>query len=283
MKQAEKLVHVDQHVLQFKDSNSKLSGIWTNDPFTTDKGLGTAEGSIWMTDFSRAAGNVPVLMERHSTPPAADDLDDYDGVIEGTLALPSGKMSVENESGTQATVRVSSGTYRARVYYANKDTCRYDYSDGADHARLVLFRAAPGPVRILKPIENEDDPVREYRGERSEAELGDMLGAESTSHRCVAAVALLRLGRIDRVQGALASSPMSMKRVFTSALWFAGARAEPILATLAKDADADIRTRAAQSLGFLKSRGAKRIVAPLVDDEDEWVRDAAEAVLDALA
>jgi hypothetical protein len=64
---------VDQDVLQFKDAETKLEGIWTNDPFGDDnKGLGVAEGSIWMTDFSRAAVKVPILVEVHSKPPAGE-------------------------------------------------------------------------------------------------------------------------------------------------------------------------------------------------------------------
>ena len=147
MEQSESLVSVDQHVLQFKDAKTKVDGIWTNDPFDDkERGLGIAKGSIWMTHFSRGGGSVPILTEVHSTTPANDDLDDYDGVIEGTLALPSGLMSIENESGSVATVKVPPGVYRVRVHYGNKDTGRYDYADGAEHARLVLFASPEKPV-----------------------------------------------------------------------------------------------------------------------------------------
>jgi hypothetical protein len=281
--ESESLVHVDQHVLQFKDAETKLEGIWTNDPFGDDnKGLGVAEGSIWMTDFSRAAGKVPILVEVHSKPPAGDDLDDYDGVIEGTLALPSGQISIENESGRQAAVKVPPGTYGVRVHYAGKDTCRYDYSDGAEHARLVLFASPAGTVKILKPIENTDDPVREYRGKRTEEDLIKMLDAQSTSHRCVAAIALLRLGHLDRVLNALASSPVAVKRVATSGLWFAGEKAQPQLAVFARDEDGDIRTRAAQSLGFLKSASARPTLEAMLEDDEETVKEAAQAALEEI-
>ena len=281
MEQSESLVSVDQHVLQFKDAKTKVDGIWTNDPFDDkERGLGIAKGSIWMTDFSRGGGSVPILTEVHLATPANDDLDDYDGVIEGTLALPSGLMSIENESGSVATVKVPPGVYRVRVHYGNKDTGRYDYADGAEHARLVLFASPEKPVKVLKPIENEDEPVRQYRGKRSAAELTKMLAAESTSHRCLAAVALLRLGQLDRVLAALDGAPDAVKRVAASALWFAGEPAEPQLAAFAKDKDADTRARAAQSLGFLKSAGAKPILKDMLKDSDANVKNAATSALE---
>ena len=36
------------------------------------------------------------------------------------------------------------GSYRVRVAYANCDSSRYDYADGADHVRLSLWRSRDG-------------------------------------------------------------------------------------------------------------------------------------------
>ncbi len=169
---------------------------------------------------------------------------------------------------------------KAKSAASDKDTGRYDYADGAEHARLVLFASPEKPIEVLKPIENVDEPVRPYRGKRSTAELTKRLAAESTSHRCLAAVALLRLGQLDRVIAALDGSPDAVRRVTASALWFAGEAAQPQLAAFAKDNDTDIRARAAQSLGFLQSAGAKPILKDLLKDSDAKVKNAAQSALE---
>jgi len=279
--QIEHLVWVDQHVVTLKDSTTDWDGAWTNDPFGKENGIGVAEGVVSLVDFARAAGNTPILFEIHPHAPAVDDKDDYDGVLEASIRLPSGTLSLENESGTAATVTLpGAGDWRLRAYFANSDTAQYDYEDGGEHARIVLFPGAPAAIAVLKPRAVEGEVVREYKGGRSDAELEAMLAVPNVSHRCLATVALLQRGKLDAVRAA-ATKPGAVRRIFASTVWFAGAGAEAVLTELANDVDPDVRARSAQSIGFLQAKALLPILETLTQDPDDTVRRyAANAIED---
>ena len=282
--QVEHLVWVDQHVVTLRDADGDWDGRWKNDAFGKERGIGLAEGVISVVDFARAAGGAPLLFEIHSDAPAADDVDDYEGVVEASIHLPSRTISVENERGRVATVLLPSAPgddWRARVYFANGNTARGDYADGGEHVRIALFPAAAAAVDVTKPRTLDGEVVRTYEGTRTEAELLSMLRGPNVSHRCLAAVALLQTGKLEPVVAA-ASEPSSVRRVFASTVWFAGAPAEAILVELAKDADPDIRTRAAQSIGFLRARALRSIVEAMRSDPESSVRRAADGALEDL-
>jgi hypothetical protein len=280
--QIEHLVWVDQHVVTLIDSTIDWNGSWTNDAFGKENGIGVADGVVSLVDFVRAAGNVPILFEIHAAPPGDDDLDDYDGVLEASIRVPSRKLSLENESGSVATVSLpDAADWRLRAYYANGDTARNDYEDGGEHARIVLYPGPSAGIAALKLSNLNGEVARDYSGTRTDAELEAMLAGQNVSHRCLAAVALLRKGKLDSVRAA-ASKPGAVRRVFASTVWFVGVAAETILGELAKDADPDIRTRAAQSIGFLRAKALRSTLDLLEQDADEAVRRAAQCAIKAL-
>ena len=281
IKQFQNSLWVDQHVLTLRDGETDWDGSWTNEDSFGEDGVGVALGVVSMTSFTRAAGHTPVIVELHADAPDESDLDDYNGVVEVDLSLPSGRLVLANENDEIEVAVLEAGIYRARVYYGDDDTCHYDEDDGANHVRVALF---PGPsvgLRVLKAMSNQDDPIEEYTGARSEAQLLQWLGAESTSHRCLATVALLRMGKLDLVAASIESAPPTVGRLFASALGFAGPSAWPFLLDLAKRDDADLRTRTVQSLRMLRTEAAVELVGRLAkDDADDTVRRAAEDVME---
>jgi hypothetical protein len=265
-------------VITLRDGDAGWDGRCTNDPYAGD-GLGIAPGVVSMF-FARAAGKTPIVIELHDSAPGNDDIEDYDGTTEASLALPSGRLVLESEC-DQDEVKLAPGTYRARVYYGNEDTCHYDDEDGANHVRVALFPGIDTPLQVLNPKQkNGDAPVEQYRGGRNEQELMQMLSSISNSHRCLATVALLRLGRLDLAKAAAADAAASVRSVFASALWFAGSDAESPLLEIAQGEDAELRLRAAQSLGMLASPGAESVLQHLQDDPDNNVRRVAESALE---
>jgi hypothetical protein len=250
--QDEQLAWVDQHVLTFKDAAVAWDGSWSNDASFVDDGVGLADGVVSLTSFCRAAGSTPIIVERWPAAPPDDDLDDYDLVVEATLAVPSGELSIENESGEQGKVRIPPGTYRVRAHYANEDSCTYDGDDGANHVRVSLFPEAAAPHVQLRKKELGDTPVRTYIGKRSEVELISMLEGGNISHGCLAAVALVRLAKLAPLRERAGHVPLSVRRVLASVAWLAGAAAIPLLQSMTESSDEDVRERAEQSLARLK-------------------------------
>jgi hypothetical protein len=72
-------------------------------------------------------------------------------VNECTLDVQSGRIVIAGCTDyfpTAARIEVSPGSYRARLYYGNLDAL----SD--DHYKVVLWLAAPGPLKVLKQRAN---------------------------------------------------------------------------------------------------------------------------------
>lgn len=261
----------------------------TNDATFIEDLAGLAEGRVEPYSVSRSAGVVPVILELLDAPPTDDDLDDYDGVVDAPLRLATGLLEVEGDGDTRLRATVPPGDYRLRVAYANNRTSRYDYADGADHVRLSLWAAAMAPLSVRKAKEDADDPVKEYAGSRTDAELLEMLQGPSVSHRCLAVVALIQLGHFEKLtkrfefpRRAPECEPHdSVLRVYLAALGFAGRAALPVLSEHVAD-DSDMLLRIVQTLRLVGDKEAKKLAKQLVEDLDgdgdveSMIRDAVD-------
>jgi len=287
--QLEGTVWVSAHGFQIKDAAAEWSGGWTNQDTFVEDTVGVADGVAGPTDVSRAAGLVPVVLELLDGPPSDADIDDYDGVVDAPIHLVSGAVVIEGDTGTfehglavvpRFGVKVDPGSYRLRIAYANNDTSRYDFSDGADHVRLSLWQAAAEPLVVRKKKANEDDPVLEYRGPRAKGELLERLAGSSISHRCLAVVALARMGETSALAELPAKQPFdSVLRVYLSALGFAGKKALPLLEEEGHREDRDLRLRILQSLRLIGGKAAKKLAAEIVEDTElDMLTEAAEEV-----
>jgi hypothetical protein len=52
-----------------------------------------------------------------------------------------------------ARIELPLGAYRARIYYGDLNSLSDDGLEGNDHYRIVLWRASPGPIKVLKRYE----------------------------------------------------------------------------------------------------------------------------------
>lgn len=278
LQQIEQNIWIGKHQIWIIDFDVDWDGNYDNsDPY--DIGIGVTNGVIGFTDFSRAAGFSPVLIEHYETDPGIDDINDYSGVMEASINVSSGQIAIESIDTKDISISVPPGIYHMRIYYGNDDTCRYDYSDGANHARIVLFPTTEKKdIRILKKKDNVDNPSTIYKGTRSESELIAMLTSPIISYNCIATVALLQLGKLNIVKEMLKYAPDSVKRVFTSALWMIGKDALPELAELAENGEDDIRTRVMDSLELLATDEAIALLSTISENENDFndVKEKAE-------
>lgn len=277
-----------RHGFEVRDRGVAWDGAWANDGSFIADGVGLASGVVGPCILSRSAGVIPVVVELLDGPPSDDDLDDYDTVVDAPLELSTGVVAIEGDSPVFENglpivppfrFAVAPGSYRVRVAYADRDTARYDYADGAEHVRLSFWAADPAKVVVHKKGEGEDDPVREYRGKRTKDELVALLGSDSPSHRCLAVVALARLGEIEALAAAERDTSDAVRRTYFAALGFAGERALPLVDDETGTKDRDLRLRLAQTLRLVGGAKAKEIAAELADGSDfDMLTEAAEEV-----
>jgi hypothetical protein len=281
----ETLTYVAHHAFSLREIDGEWDGDWTNETWTDDR-IGVAPGVV--TVFShRAAGNAPVIVERGLREPE-DDLEDYDHVVEASFELSSGKFEVAGEKNEVSTrplrMKLSPGTFRVRAYTGNQDSCTYDEENGAEHYRIVFWRAPAAEPVVLRRFEEtpageayDEKPSRAYTGTRKAGELRAWWRTGSVSRRCLAAVALLRLDDRDGVKAVLGSlegerSP-TVRRVVTSSLWLAGDRGRRLIETFAASEDHDLRLRALQSLSRFDDAAARELMeragAELEDDREQ--------------
>lgn len=281
LQQTEHHILITQQRFHLKDSKSKFDGSFDENDYY---GIETANGVIGLANFSRESGITPVFIELYDSDPGIIDVNDYDGVLEASLAITSGKIYLENGDGTDRSrkIEIPIGNYRVRTYFANELTCIYQETQGANHARFVFFpEKAPTPIKILKDKENGGDfPDKKYKGNRSKNELIALLKSPIISYRCLATVALLQLGQLDAVKSQLIDAPLSVKRIFASSIWFAGDSAVNELNELAKNRDNDIRLRVVQSSGALKNAAMKDLLNKLSKSKNEQISSAAELALE---
>jgi hypothetical protein len=137
-----------QFYLQDEDAEGDLSNSWTQE--AVDRLLAIAPGTIGIGTVRNM--NVPVLVEIADGQPAAD-LSAGDHVNECTVEVSSGRVVIAGCTDyfpDAARIELAPGSYRARLYYGSLGSLSEDGLDGDDHYRVVLWRAAPGPVQILK-------------------------------------------------------------------------------------------------------------------------------------
>ena len=137
-----------QFYLQDENAEGDLSDSWT--PEAVDRFLAVAPGTIGVGTVRNM--NVPVVVEVIDRQPDAD-LSAWDHVNECTLELPSGRVVIAGCTDylpDAARIDLTPGSYRARVYYGSMSSLSEDGLHGRDHYKVVLWRAAPGPVQILK-------------------------------------------------------------------------------------------------------------------------------------
>jgi hypothetical protein len=96
--------------------------------------------------------NVPVVVEITDSEPDAD-LSAWDHVNECSVEVSSGRVVIAGCTDyfpDAARIELVPGSYRARLYYGSLRSLSEDGLDGDDHYRVVLWRAAPSPVQVLK-------------------------------------------------------------------------------------------------------------------------------------
>jgi hypothetical protein len=93
---------------------------------------------------------VPVEVEVWSTPPSLDPAG-WDHVVEASLHLPTGGLSVEDcTGGTVAAVPVTPGWYRLRAMFGGLDTISEDGLSGHDRYHIALWPARQDDVQVFK-------------------------------------------------------------------------------------------------------------------------------------
>ncbi len=137
-----------QFYLRDEDAAGDLSGSWT--PEAVDRLLAVAPGTIGVGTVRNM--NVPVVVEIIDGECEAE-LSAWDHVNECSIEVPSGRLVIAGCTDyvpDAARIDLPSGSYRARIFYGNLSSLSEDGLDGDDIYRVVLWKAAPSPVQILK-------------------------------------------------------------------------------------------------------------------------------------
>jgi len=104
--------------------------------------------------------NVPVMVEVTDGEPDAN-VAAWDHVNECSFEVSSGRVVIAGCTDyfpDAARIDVLPGSYRARVYYGNLNSLSDDGLDGDDHYKVILWRAAPAPVQVLKQRSDQIGP-----------------------------------------------------------------------------------------------------------------------------
>jgi hypothetical protein len=138
-----------QFYLQDESVKGDLSESWTQE--AVDRLLAIAPGTIGVGTVRNM--NVPVVVEVNDNEPESNDAGDWDQVNECSMEVPSGRIVVAGCTDyfpDAARINVAPGWYRARIHYGDLDSLSTNGLEDNDHYRLVIWRAEPGPVKILK-------------------------------------------------------------------------------------------------------------------------------------
>jgi hypothetical protein len=281
----ELFVRVDNRAFTLQDERATWNGVWTNRTVLQDS-VGLAPGIISVADATRGKGEAPVLVELADAAPPDADVDDYDGVVEAPLEAPSGKLRFVSGTEVIPVGSVTPGSYRVRVYYGNADAADFDGDSGADHYRIAVWPAGPNATKEVKvrvPKPRFDVWESKYYGHQTRPQLTAWLednasATSAVSHRCLATVALLRLGDLGIVQKAQEKeTSRAVQAVYASSLWLANEDAVQTLASLTLSPNRETRRRAVQSLARVQGPFAWKLVLSLTDDPDASVRAAVVA------
>jgi hypothetical protein len=137
-----------QFYLQDESAKGDLSESWTQE--AAHRMLATAPGTIGVGTARNMI--VPVVVEITDAAPD-DDTGVWDQVNECTLDIPSGRVVIAGCTDyfpDAARIELTPGTYRARIHYGQLNALCSDGLEGDDHYKIVLWSAAPEPVRVIK-------------------------------------------------------------------------------------------------------------------------------------
>lgn len=137
-----------QFYLQDEDAKGDLSESWT--PEAVERLLAIAPGTIGVGTARNM--NVPVVVEIVDKPPD-EDASVWDQINECSIAVPSGRLVVAGCTDyfpDARRIELPAGSYRARVYYGDLAALSANGLEGNDHYRIVLWRAEPESLRIIK-------------------------------------------------------------------------------------------------------------------------------------
>lgn len=137
-----------QFYLQDETVKGDLSESWT--PEAAHRMLATAPGTIGVGTVRNMI--VPVTVEIADAAPD-DDTSAWDQVNECTLDAPSGRVVIAGYTDyfpDAERIELPPGPCRARIYYGRLNALSADGLQGDDHYKIVLWSAAPEPVRVIK-------------------------------------------------------------------------------------------------------------------------------------
>ena|ERR1700675_4995163 len=138
-----------QFYLQDESAKGDLSDSWTQE--AVDRLLAVTPGAIGVGTVRNM--NVPVIVEVDNEEPASDDINAWDQVNECSVEIQSGRIVVSGCTDyfpDAARVDVKPGWHRARIYYGDLDSLSENGREGRDHYKVVLWNAAPGPLKVIK-------------------------------------------------------------------------------------------------------------------------------------
>jgi hypothetical protein len=138
-----------QFYLQDESAKGDLSDSWTQE--AVDRLLAVASGAIGVGTVRNMS--VPVIIEVDDEEPAGDDTNAWDQVNECSVEIQSGRIVVAGCTDyfpDAARVDVKPGWHRARIYYGELDSLSESGLEGRDHYKVVLWNAAPGPLKVIR-------------------------------------------------------------------------------------------------------------------------------------
>jgi hypothetical protein len=138
-----------QFYLQDESAKGDLSDSWTQE--AVDRLLAVAPGAIGVGTVRNT--NVPVIVEVDNGEPASDDTNAWDQVNECSVEIRSGRIVVAGCTDyfpDAARVDVKPGWHRVRIYYGDLASLSENGLEGRDHYKVVLWNAAPGPLKVIK-------------------------------------------------------------------------------------------------------------------------------------
>jgi hypothetical protein len=112
--------------------------------------LGVMPGVLCLLTARDMTVTLEILIQRQAP---GDDLADWDHVVEGSLAVPSGVLVVHGCTDylpDAPHLALAAGLYRARVYCGGLDTLSPDGLEGGDHYCVVLWPAPEQEPTLLR-------------------------------------------------------------------------------------------------------------------------------------
>ena len=141
-----------QIYLQDEDVDGDLSDSWND--YAADNLLAIAPGTIGIGTVRNMT--VPVTVEIVDSQ-IDDSFEEWDQVNECSIVITSDKIVISGCSDylpEAPRIKVTPGTYRARIFYGGLKTLSYDGVTGKDHYKVVLWLDNEiKPTKVLKKRE----------------------------------------------------------------------------------------------------------------------------------